>query len=93
MSSQDLTVQNGFPIKKIHREYSSPDFDAVVTRYYDMGTQIAKDYNLSSAFQELYTLYVSFRGMNPQAAFDEALRTLDIATPDDFIYYTNEDHG
>lgn len=90
----NLTVANGYPVAQPKDiESATPDFDAVTQRYFDLGSALAADYSLVGAFQELYTTYVAFQGKHPQAAFDEVLRVLDIATPDDFIYYTDFDHG
>ncbi len=90
----NLTVANGYPVTSgPNRDSATPDNDNVIQHYYDLGTALTAEYNLTGAFQELYTTYTAFQGKAPQAAFDEALRVLDIATPDDFIYYTDEDHG
>lgn len=94
MSSQNLTVANGYPIKPpVKRDGGQPDNDAAIAHYLTLGTTLATEYSLASAFAELYGYYTAFKGMHAQAAFDEALRVLDIAIPDDFIYYTDADHG
>ncbi len=90
-----LTVKNGYPVFEGHnsRDGGTPDMDAVTTHYYNLGTELATEYGLATAFQELYATYTAFQGKHPQAAFDEALRVLDILMPDDYVFYTDEDHG
>ena len=87
-----LNVQNGYPVYEgPNRASATPDYDTLTQHYYDLGTALADDYGLAAAFQELYGTYTAYQGKAPSAAFDEALRVLDIVTADDFIII--EDRG
>lgn len=92
MSSQNLTVNNGFPVKPPpDRTGGSPDYDAQVLYYLNVGRGLAGD--LSAAFGVLYGTYTAFNGKAPQAAMDEALRVLGVDPVDYYIYHTDADHG
>jgi hypothetical protein len=92
MSSQNLTVANGFPIKPPpDRTGGTPDLNEQLTYYFNVGRGLAGD--LSEAFGVLYGTYTAFNGKAPQAAMDEALRVLGVEPVDYYIYVTSADHG
>ena len=79
----NLTVANGFPLKPpVKRDGGQPDNDAAIAHYLTLGTTLATEYSLASAFTELYAYYTAFKGMHAQAAFDEAVERVAAATQD-----------
>jgi len=85
-------VKDGYPVTTgPNRASATPDADAQVTYYYDLGTTDAGAQ--AAEFQALYGEYTAFKGMGPKAAYDAALRALGINPADIFVYYTDDDHG